>query len=105
MTNSRLIQMAERRKLNMILRAQINGDAEAYERAVNSYVNSDGEIIFPEAPVEALTIEKLDAKISELEFDLIREENMTFLPKGFYEKQDKLNALKEQRSALTAQEN
>ena len=105
MTNSRLIQIAERRKLNMILRAQINGDTEAYERAVNSYVNSEGEIIFPEAPVEALTIEKLDAKISELEFDLIREENMTFLPKGFYEKQDKLYALKKQREALTAQEN
>lgn len=100
MTNSRLVQMAERRRLNMILRAQINGDTEAYERAVNSYVNSEGEIIFPEAQAEVLTVEKLDAKISELEFELIREENMTFLPKDFYEKQNKLNALKKQRQNL-----
>lgn len=100
MTNSRLVQMAERRRLNMILRAQINGDTEAYERAVNSYVNSEGEIIFPETQAEVLTVEKLDAKISELEFELIREENMTFLPKDFYEKQNKLNALKKQRQNL-----
>lgn len=100
MENLELIQKAEKERMAMIIAANKSGDKAAYEKAKASYVNDKGEIVFPEATAEILTIESLDAKISELEFELVREENMTFLPKDFYEKQDKLNALKKQREKL-----
>ena len=104
MTNLELIAKAEQERLAMIIAANKAGDKAAYERAKASYVNGAGEIIFPEKETVSVS-ETLETKISKLEFDLVREENMTFLPKDFYAKQDKLYALKKQREALTSQEN
>lgn len=92
------IKKAERKRLDMIVRANQSGDNASYQRAINSFVNDKGKIIFFEdikKEEKVLTqTEKLDQEIQALEFDLLRQENMAFLPKDFYKNQDRLIELK-----------
>jgi hypothetical protein len=98
MTNLELIQKAEKERLAMIVAANKAGDKAAYEKAKASYVDNNGEIIFPSEEKQPETeAEKLDAEIANLEFELLSAENAFFLTKDFHEKQDLLYALKKKR--------
>lgn len=97
MENLELIKKAENDRLNMIIAAKQSGDKAAHQRAVSSWVNSKGEIVFPQDEVQ-----KLDAEIAALENEVLTGEYMDFLPAGYYRKLDKLDALRAQRKQMGA---
>ena len=98
MENLELIQKAEKERLAMIIAANKSGDQAAYEKAKASYVNAQGEIVFPgEQKLPQTEAERLDAEIADLEFELLRAENSFFLTKDFHIKQDRLIELRKMR--------
>lgn len=95
MENLELIKKAEADRLNMIIAAKKSGDQAAHRRALSSWVNGKGEIVFPQDEIQ-----KLDAEIAALEDEVLMGEYMDFLPAGYYRKMDKLDALRAQRKQL-----
>lgn len=101
-----IIKQAEKERLALIIQANQSGDKAVYEKAKASFVNSGGEIVFfddfkKEEKILTPT-EKPNKEIQALEFELVCQENQNFLPKDFYQNQDRLLELKKQKETRNA---